>query len=261
MRQRRTRGVAAAIGGAVLAALVLAAPAAHAEFKVRYPIVEQGELELEHNGSVSFDKSKSGLNNAQSYTYEVEYGVLPWWKIELEGESEAEAGENLRYEATAIESIFQLTEQGKYWADLGLFAEYAHAAMSTDADSITFGPIVQKELRGFLGTDTLHTLNLFFSKEVGRNRTDDTGLSLAWQSRYILHPLFEPGVEYYWTVSDIDAPGKPANQGHRIGPMFAGEVGLGGYGAIKYELGYLFGLTRSTEDGVVRWRLEYEIAF
>jgi hypothetical protein len=43
--------------------------------------------------------------------------------------------------------------------------------------------------------------------------------------------------------------------------MFAGEYGLGSFGAIKYELGYLFGLNRSTEDGTVRWRLEYEIAF
>jgi len=26
-------------------------------------------------------------------------------------------------------------------------------------------------------------------------------------------------------------------------------------------VGYLFGLTRATENGALRWRLEYEIAF
>ena len=47
--------------------------------------------------------------------------------------------------------------------------------------------------------------------------------------------------------------------------MFAGQVGpdlLGeGLGKIKYELGFLFGATRSTEDGALRWRLEYELSF
>jgi hypothetical protein len=253
---------ATAIHAALAAAFFLAAgPVAHAEFKVRSPIVEYGELEIEHNGSLTFDKSKSGKNNGQSYTNEIEYGLLPWWKVEFEGEWEAEPGENLRYEATSFENVFQLTEQGKYWADFGFFAEYSHAASRSDADSFTFGPIVQKELRDFFGTDTLHTVNLLVSKQVGHNRTDDTGFSYAWQSRYLLHPLFEPGIEFYGSIGDVEAPGKLADQSHRLGPMFAGEVSLAPYGAIKYELGYLFGLTRSTEDGAVRWRFEYEIPF
>jgi hypothetical protein len=259
----RSRGAASAAGALLAVAVIVgAAPDARAEFKVRSPIVEQGELALEHNGAVSFDKSKSGRNNLQSYTGEIEYGLTSWWRIALEGEWAAEErGENLRYEATALENVFQLTEQGKYWADLGFFAEYEHAASRSDPEVITFGPIVQKELHDVFGTDTLHTLNLFVSKEVGRNRTDDTGLSVAWQSRFLLNQYFEPGIEYYGQIGDIEAPGKFAEQSHRIGPMFAGELGLGSFGAIKYELGYLFGLNRSTEDGTVRWRLEYEIAF
>jgi hypothetical protein len=258
------RGRIAAAGGALLAAafIVGAAPAAHADFKVRSPIVEQGELELEHNGSVTFDKSKSGRNNLQSYANEIEYGLLPWWRIAVEGEWAAEdRGENLRFEGTSLENVFQLTEQGKYWADLGFFLEYKHSAISDDPDKVEFGPIVQKELRDVLGTDTLHTLNLFVEKEIGHNRSDDTTLSVAWQSRFLLNQYFEPGIEYFGEIGDIESPGKAADQEHRLGPMFAGEIGFGGFGALKYELGYLFGLTRSTPDGTVRWRLEYEIAF
>jgi hypothetical protein len=33
------------------------------------------------------------------------------------------------------------------------------------------------------------------------------------------------------------------------------------YGKLKYEVGYLFGLTQATPSGTVRWRLEYEIPF
>jgi hypothetical protein len=43
--------------------------------------------------------------------------------------------------------------------------------------------------------------------------------------------------------------------------MFAGGYSLAPYGKIKYELGYLFGVTPATENGTVRWQLEYEIPF
>jgi hypothetical protein len=237
------------------------APKAQAEFKLRYPIVDYREFEFEHNGDTTFDKSQSGKSNNQSYTNEVEVGALPFWTLGLEAESAAPPGANLRYDATTFENFFQLTPQGKYWADLGFFAEYSHAASRGGADSLTFGPLVQKELDDIAGIDTLHTLNLLFGKEVGRNRTDATPLFFAWQSRLRLDPLFEPGVEIYSQIDDIDAPGKLADQQHRMGPMFAGLCIFPPYGKIKYELGYLFGLTRATESGAVRWRLEYEIPF
>ena len=112
-----------------------------------------------------------------------------------------------------------------------------------------------------MGTDTVHTLNLLFSKEVGRNRTDDTPFFYAWQSRLRLDPHFEPGIEIYGQIDDIAAPGKLADQRHRAGPVVAGLHSLAPYGKIKYEVGYLFGLTHATEEGTVRWRLEYEIPF
>jgi len=252
------------LAGAVLAiglgAAATASPA-QAEFKLRYPFVDYREIEFEHNGDTTFDRSKSGKNNNQSYTHEIEVGATPFWLFGLEAETGAASGENLRYEATTFENIFQLTPQGKYWADLGFFAEYSHAASRRDADSFTFGPLIQKELSDVMGTDTVHTLNLLFSKEVGRNRTDDTPFFYAWQSRLRLDPHFEPGIEIYGQIDDIAAPGKLADQRHRAGPVVAGLHSLAPYGKIKYEVGYLFGLTHATEDGAVRWRLEYEIPF
>jgi len=111
------------------------------------------------------------------------------------------------------------------------------------------------------GFDTVHTLNLLFSKEVGRNRSDDTPLLFAWQSRLRLDPKFEPGIELFSQVENIASPGRIPDQQHRLGPMFAGAYTLAPYGNLKYEVGYLFGLTHATEQGAVRWRLEYEIPF
>src|SRR5262249_54891399 len=104
MLPRKTPGtLTIAVAGAVAA---LAASAltreAWGDFKTRSPIVTEGELEFEHNGSVTFDKSKSGKNNSQSYTNEIEYSFLPNWRLGLEGEWAAAPGENLRFEATTI---------------------------------------------------------------------------------------------------------------------------------------------------------------
>ncbi|MGE5271736.1 MAG: hypothetical protein ACM3JG_18910 [Thiohalocapsa sp.] len=231
------------------------------EFKLRYPVIEYRELEVEHNGAVTFDRRNSGKNNAQTYTNELEYAFIPEWKVGLEAALEASPGQNLRWEASALENYVQLTPQGKYWADLAAFVEFERPTSSKSAPSITFGPLVQKEIPNVFGIDTVHTANLLFTKEVGHLADPGTPVLAAWQSRLRLHPMFEPGFEYYGGIEDIGHAGSLSDQQHRIGPMLAGLYAFPPYGKLKYEAGYLFGLTAAAEKGVARWRLEYEIAF
>ena len=240
------------------------ASSAFAELKVRSPLVTWREAEFEHNGLITFDRRRSGLNGNQSYTYELGYGVTPWWQVELEVETQALAGQNQRVNARTIESTFQVLPQGKYWIDLGFFAEYSNSVIPGEPSEIVIGPILQKEAPGFLGATTLHTVNAFFSREIGHNRGDRTGLFVAAQSRLRLHPLFEPGVELYYNVNDVGRPGRLADQEVFAGPVLAGAYVLGRVGLpgkVKYEAGYLFGATEQSARGAVRWRFEYEIPF
>ncbi|HXR85493.1 MAG TPA: hypothetical protein VN728_00910 [Stellaceae bacterium] len=238
---------------------------AKAEFKVRSPIVDYRELEFEHNGDVTFDRPGSGLNNAQSFTHELEIGILPWWQPGIEAETETDPGSNQRYSATTFENLFQLTPQGKYWADLGFFAEFSHAAGRNEPDSFTFGPLIQKQMSDILGLDlgrdTLHTLNLLVGKEIGLHHSDATPLEIAWQSRLQLNQYFQPGVEYYGSITSIAGVSHDGATQHRLGPVLVGQYNMFQYGKIKYEVGYLFGLNQRTEQGAVRWRLEYEKPF
>jgi hypothetical protein len=246
---------------AVFAILALAAASpARAEFKIRYPIVDYREFEFEHNGAVTFDRRGSPLNTEQSYTNEIGYGVFPWWEPEIEGEWAAAPGQNLSFDATSFENTFVPFPQGKYWADLGFFAEYSQTASRDGADSFTFGPLIQKET-DVLGLDLLHTANLLFTKEVGRNHSSVTPVLVSWQTRARLGPLFEPGVEYYGQLSPVATPTSAGNPQHRIGPVVVGLYNMYRYGKIRYEVGFLFGLNRATEQGAVRWRLEYEKPF
>ena len=263
-----TRRAAITLGTAALV-IVAALPTARADFELHYPIVDYRELEFEHNAATTFDKANSGKSNNQSYTFELGYAPVPWWEPEIEGDMVAPPGQkNLSFDATVFENTFQLTEQGKYWADLGFFAEFTHAAARVAPDSFTFGPIIQKQANTLfgldLGHDTLHTLNLFVNKQIGSGHQDATPLSIAWQSRLRLNPFFEPGFEYYGQISSIAGAStldQEAPVQHRLGPVLVGQYNLEGLGKLKYELGYLFGLNIATERGALRWRLEYEKAF
>lgn len=259
---RMARGVVGAVG---VLGICGAFPPARADIKVHYPIIDYREFEFEYNGDTTFDKAGSGKSNNQSNVFELGYAPVWWWEPEIEFETKAAPGQNFSYDATTLENTFQLTEQGKYWADLGFFAEYSHAASKADADEITFGPLVQKQLSDILGLDlghdTLHTLNVLFTKQVGRNRNDATPLAIAWQSRMQFNQYFQPGVEYYANLTSIAGMSNGEATQHRLGPVLVGQYNMFQYGKIKYEAGYLFGLNQATERGTLRWRLEYEKAF
>ena len=121
----------AALRGEMLvlaAAMSLAMPlVANAEFKIRYPNIDEGEVEIEHNYSATFD-NRSQNNGRQSSPTEIGMGVLPFWFVELEGEFSKEPGNKWSFDATTFENYFMLTEPGKYWLDFSLFAEYSAAA-------------------------------------------------------------------------------------------------------------------------------------
>ncbi len=244
--------------GALL--LMLARPA-FAELQVRMPEVDYLELEFEHNGLVTFAPKGSPQDHAQSYTNAIGYGVLPWWEVELEGELASGGGQHLTWNAATLENTFQITEPGQYFFNLGFFLEYAQSTQSNEPSTVTFGPIIQKELNDVLGLDTLHTVNIFFSRDVGHDAMKATGFSYAWQSLILTHPLISPGVEFYGTIDDIAHPGPTSQQQHSVGPVLAGAVNFAPYGKLKYEVGYQFGLTPAFGRGGVRWKLEYEIVF
>jgi hypothetical protein len=224
---------------------------AHADdLKLRSPIIEPQELEFENNFTLG--RSKNAVS-------EFEYGFNDWLKLGAEGELAADPGHGFHFDASALEGFVQLTPQGKYWADLGLFAEFENTARTGDARNLTIGPLVQKEVRLF-GLDTLHTVNVLFTKDLGASSSGLPRLQTAAQSRVRLDPHFEPGFEYYGQITlgtHGDAPQ------HRIGPMFAGhvgfrELGIDMPGGIRYDAAYLRGLNGTTDPNTFRVRAEFE---
>jgi hypothetical protein len=233
-----------------IAAGFCASPAKAEDLKIRSPLIEFREVEFENNFVLG--RSKTSI-------HELEYGLTEWFKPGIELELHADPGQGLHYDATALEAFFQLTPQGKYWADVGIFVEYEQTGRTGDPRSLMIGPMVQKEVQ-LPGVAVLNTVNLFFTKEMGASSVGTPGLFAAAQSRFRLDPHFEPGVEYYGIVTLGEHGEEPQ---HRLGPAVAGRVGFREFGfdapgGIKYDAAYLRRVAGETDPSTFRVRFELE---
>jgi hypothetical protein len=233
------------------------------DVKVRHPIIEFGEFEIDHNSTTTFDRAKSGKSNNQTHATEFEYGLFDWWKPGLEIATAAPTGENIHFDAFALENYFQLTPQGKYWADLTLFAEIEQPFQRGDPRSFTIGPLIQKEIPNLLfGRDTVHTLNVLYEKKWGPSNGDLSTMHWAWQSCALVHLNVNPCIEYF---GDLGVTGQGEGPRHRLGPGVAGRLpfreffGIDLPGGLKYETAYVFGLNDRTERGAIHARVEVEL--
>jgi hypothetical protein len=239
-------------------AAMLAASAARADFKVKLPDPEYGELELETVGSYGRSGTPA-TNNEQSFVHEIEYGVTNFWKTGLEFETGRDPGpgNHLKFNQITWENWLVFGERGQYWLDPALFFEYGHATLAKTPDEIKFGPLLRKEIG-----PTINTVNLFLAKEIGQFAgSGRMSFSYAWETRIATGWIIEPGIQAYGEPGPIGHFAPMSEQDHRIGPQLFGAVHELGPGTLKFNAGILFGLTPATPRQTLRWQAEYEIHF
>jgi hypothetical protein len=249
------------------ALLLLLPHAARADYHLVSPYeIDLGELEIEHNGAAAFD-GRRDIGGAQSYTTEFGTGLTPWWHSEIEFGFDREPGFGQPTLLTQVvtENMFQLTEPGEQFADLGLFVEYGQSLTSARyaaSNQVTFGPVIAKDIGR-----TTTMLNLFFTRLFGPNQTTHgLDFTFAAQTRWNIWEPLSPAVEVYGDTGVIGDSPAFSKQELLAGPVAIGDLkfaqlGWGPAGKIKYELGWLFGATPSSAAGTLRWRLEAEVPF
>ncbi len=257
---RLIRALAAALA-------LLAAVPARADYRVVSPYeIDLGELEIETNGAAAFDH-RPAQSGATSYTAEFGTGPTAWWHTEIEFGFDRQPGPGQPTLLTQVvtENMFQLTEPGEQFADLGFYVEYGQSTTrgaAAASNQITFGPVIGKDIGR-----TTHMMNLFFTRQLGPDQTSQgLDVSYAWQSRWNLWAPLSPAVEIYGDTGALGAMPGLSRQQLLAGPVAVGAVplnqlGLGNAGKLKYEIGWLFGATPATAAGTLRWRLEVEIPF
>jgi len=155
-------------------------------------------------------------------------------------------------------TFFSLPPQGKYWVDVGLYAEYNKAARGgAFPDELEFKLLLEKDL-----DPLVVTANLVFNRDIGRNAGKGAGFEYAVRAKYPWKREIEFGVEAFGEPGRLTGFEPISAQEHVIGPVILEKFNVDGVpGVVKYNVGYLFGLTHGSAKGTAKWELEYEIPF
>jgi hypothetical protein len=238
----------------LLCAIEAALPARAADFKIYYPDADKGDLELESRMFDTFDRN-GDRSNERNLTAELGYGATDFWFVEVENEFTKAPQDRWQYEALGLENVFQLTEHGQGWLDAGFFAEYDFAMQPDEADAFTFGPILQKQFG-----QLLVTANIFAVADIAGENPEDPQLNYAFEAKYLLAAAFQPGFQLFGAPGAFTRFNRYSRQDNRSGPVLFGEISTV-RGKIRYEAGYLVGLTHDSPSGTLKFQLEYEVDF
>jgi hypothetical protein len=251
---------------------LLTPSAASAQFYVRQPDVEKGEIEFEEHGAIY---AGPGTDEALRQSHEIEFkrGLTDRFQLIVEGFLEQPIGENLQATEFEIGGQYELIKpQGDGFA---LAFRTLYSAVKDAPDEILFGPLA-RYVQGRNST----TLNTFFVGQVGDHpQIDGLEFQYNWQFAHELNHRVAFGVEAFGKIQDLAHPGSFNDQLLRAGPVIYLNFGEeeAGSAAEKHEsgeteqvqkseapefkmaAGVLFGMTDATSD--VTFKLDAELEF
>ncbi|MEI8299133.1 MAG: FTR1 family protein [Pseudomonadota bacterium] len=236
---------------AVLLLVAFAVPQrASAALSIYSPVVEAGERAIELRSQRELD-SKSDANGAEEHKLEIEYAPTDWWRAEGLVTIQREPAGGRRVSEYSFENVFALAPQGRYWADVGLLAEYAHGVGTDGHDAIELGLLAETAWQR-----TVLTVNLTAEQSLtGGSRAE---LAYAARLRWRGNEHAEPGIEIHGELGTIGQSGSLRAHPHQAGPALLGRWRLESRRAFRYEVALLFGMTGASPDATGRLQLEYE---
>jgi hypothetical protein len=208
--------------------------------KIYHPYVQPLEREIEFR-AVAENNSQATVGDRRLYRLGYGQSLSERWlgEIYLIGVKNNDRG--LMLDAYELETLWQITEQGEYFADWGLLVE-AEKLRTRDSSEISTALLVEKEWRRWTGT-----MNLYGIYEFGADIANEFDTELALQARYRHTRALEPAVELYAAENTLG-----------LGPVFTGSRRLGGGRQLYWEGGLILGLDSSTPDQTFKVLLEYE---
>lgn len=234
-----------------LLALLLASTAAASsltaradDFIVYSPYVTAGQSEVEFRGHQQSDGDPA-LDQERAYSLSFAHAFTSWWKTEVYlGRYEREPGSANTFEGYEFENVFQLSDPGQYWADVGFLASYEYNALPDQPGVVEFGPLFERH-DGRLR----QRLNFIWEKELGGGAGGKYEFRGTYLMTWSFSQALSPGFEAYY---------RPADDSRQIGPALYGEISSAHGSELEYSAAYLLGLNHSAPDRALVLRLEYE---
>jgi hypothetical protein len=231
------------------------------EFKVYfYSTPGEGETELAYwwtytaKSEHSYDYfgellDKQGL---QQHSLEVEYGLTDHWTIGGYADFQQPKDGDFRYvQARAVVSRYRFFEQGERFLDGAIEVEYNLPREKYSAnEELEARVILEKDLGQFS-----IVVNPIFEKDVSGPEVDQ-GMEFQYATGlyYRASPRLTPGVEFYGDMGPLGQLDPKSQQQHYIFP----RLGLKFSRSVNLDIGYGFGLTKGSDDQVIKAILEFE---
>ena len=215
------------------------------------PIVEEGEREIDFKAGSA--KLRDGTRSSAE-SIGLGWGATSWWFTEVYAKWHKEPGESHGFDAWEWENRFELTETGKYPADVGLVLEIERPKDRSEGYEYRWGVLVQSDLDERFQAN----VNLLLEKHVRTSTAGPAELGYQWQLKHRWRPAFEFGLQGFGAVGPWNNWAASSQQSHVAGPAWFGRLGLGGRQAIKYNAGVLFGLNNGAPRTTLRAQAEYE---
>lgn len=219
-------------------ACLVATPTRAATDGVYHPIVNAFEREVEYG--LTLRGLGEGALSLQRFS--VAYAWNERFATELYVYSEQLGHGGRRTRGAELEALWQLSEQGEYWADWGLLVEL-ESGRGTDQREASVMLLVEKEL----GNRWVGTANFGVEYEYGERVVNEFETAFRGQLRYLWRPEFEPALELY-----LD------DQDYAIGPAVLGAIRISPGKQLHWELGLPLGINSATPSTSARLRVEFE---
>jgi len=232
-------------------ALCLGTVSANAQFYVRSPDVEKGELKLEEHGAV-YSGRGTDEQRRQSHELEAKYGFTDRFEGIVESTFRQNIGEDFKAHRIELGGQYEIVERHGDGLGLAFRSLYEFALQSGDPDEILFGPLGKY----VWGPDSV-TVNAFFIGQVGDHRDiDSLEFKLYWRLKHEFNEKWGLGVEGYSEIEDLSHTGTFDEQKHRVGPVAYLE--LEGMPEWEFAAGALFGVSDATSDVTFKFDVEVE---
>lgn len=230
----------------------MASAPGNAQFYVRSPDVEKGELKLEEHGAI-YSGPGEEERRRQSHELEAKYGFTDRWEGIIEGTLRQNIGDSLKAHRFEIGSQYEFVERRGNGLGLAFRSLYEFALQGGDPDEILFGPLAKY----VWGHDSL-TVNTFFVGQVGNHvDIDSLELKVNWRFKHEFGEKFGVGVEGYSEIEDLSNTGTFDDQKHRLGPVayLQLEESMPKW---EFAAGALFGVSDATSDVTFKFDAEME---
>ncbi len=205
--------------------------------KIYHPYVLPNETEIEWRFFSQQRDNKNQLVQRLGYGFSLSENVM----VEGYLVGERDLNGNYGLQSYELELRWMVTEQGKYWMDVGTLFEL-EKKYNRDDWGATSGILLEKEF----GRTSL-TMNFFMINEWGVDIKNEMETEFRFQYRYRWIPQLQPAIEFY---SGPDYVG--------IGPAFMGLQRFDRQKQLKWEVGFIFGVNGDSQDQALRLDFEYE---